>query len=107
MTIPAAERTVIRVRLPAHLRNLAQVSDELQLDVEGPVTAAAVLDVLETRYPVLRGTIREHGTLQRRAFVRYFAGEQDVSHDPPDQALPDEVTSGGQPFQIIGALAGG
>lgn len=99
--------SVIRVRLPAHLRNLAQVGDEVSLEVSGPATAAAVLDELEERYPVLRGTIREHGTLARRAYVRYFAGEQDISHDAPDAPLPDAVADGRQPFMVVGAMAGG
>lgn len=107
MTTPGADHTVIRVRLPAHLRNLAGVTDELQLEVGGPATAASVLDALEATHPVLRGTIRAHGTLERRAFVRYFAGEQDVSHDPPDRPLPDAVTRGAEPFSIVGSLAGG
>ncbi|HEX9888435.1 MAG TPA: MoaD/ThiS family protein [Nitriliruptorales bacterium] len=98
---------VIRVRLPAHLRKLAQVTDEVELELEAPVTVAAVLDALETVYPVLRGTIRERGTLERRAFVRYFAGEQDVSHDPPDAPLPAAVAAGQEPFHVVGALAGG
>jgi len=99
--------TLIRVRLPAHLRNLAQVADELEVEVPGVPTVAAVLDELEERYPVLRGTIREHGSLQRRAFVRFFAGEEDISHDPQDQPLPDAVATGKQPFMIVGAMAGG
>jgi sulfur-carrier protein len=98
---------VIRVVLPAHLRALAGVSGEVQVEVAGDVTAAAVIGVLEARYPVLRGTIREQATHQRRAFVRYFACEQDVSHDPPDQLLPDAVATGSEPLLIVGAMAGG
>jgi hypothetical protein len=97
----------IKVELPAHLRTLARVGDEVPVEVDGPVTQRAVLDALETAYPVLRGTIREHGTLKRRAFLRYFACEQDLSHDPPDAPLPDPVARGAEPFLIIGALAGG
>jgi hypothetical protein len=97
----------IKVELPAHLRTLARVGDEVPVQVDGPVTQRAVLDALETAYPVLRGTIREHGTLKRRAFLRYFACEQDLSHDPPDAPLPDPVARGTEPFLIIGALAGG
>jgi molybdopterin synthase sulfur carrier subunit len=97
----------IKVELPAHLRTLARVGDEVPVEVDGPVTQRAVLDALETAYPVLRGTIREHGTLKRRAFLRYFACEQDLSHDPPDAPLPDPVARGVEPFLIIGALAGG
>ena len=98
---------MIRVVLPAHLRTLAQVTGEVQLEVEGPATPAAVLDALEARYPMLRGTIRDHGTNKRRPFVRFFAGENDVSHDPPDQPLPDDVVRGREPFCVIGARAGG
>ena len=98
---------MIRVVLPAHLRTLAQVSGEIALDLEGPATPEAVLDTLEARYPVLRGTIRDHDTHRRRAFVRFFAGENDVSHDPPDAPLPPAVATGAEPFCIIGAMAGG
>lgn len=101
------DATVIRVRLPAHLRNLAQVADEVSVEVAGAATIAAVLDELERRYPVLRGTIREHGSLQRRAFVRFFAGGEDVSHAPQDQPLPDAVVAGKEPFMVVGAMAGG
>ena len=97
----------IRVELPAHLRTLARVGGEVPVQVEGPVTQRAVLDALEAAYPVLRGTIRDHGTLKRRAFLRYFACEQDLSHDPPDAPLPDPVARGAEPFLIVGALAGG
>ena len=98
---------MIRVVLPAHLRTLAHVDGEVKLEVEGPVTQRAVLDALEARYPVLRGTIRDHATRQRRAFVRYFACEQDLSHEPPDAPLPDAVATGAEPFLIVGAMAGG
>ena len=98
---------MIRVVLPAHLRTLAHVDGEVKLEVEGQVTLRAVLDALEARYPVLRGTIRDHGTRQRRAFVRYFACEQDLSHEPPDAPLPDAVATGAEPFLIVGAMAGG
>jgi molybdopterin synthase sulfur carrier subunit len=98
---------MIRVELPAHLRTLARVGGEVSLEVEGPVTLRSVLDALEETYPVLRGTIRDHGTLKRRAFLRFFACEQDLSHQPPDEALPPPVASGAEPFLIIGALAGG
>ncbi|HUX45069.1 MAG TPA: MoaD/ThiS family protein [Terracidiphilus sp.] len=99
--------TPIRVQLPYHLRNLAQVSGDVTLDVPAPVTIRAVLDALEARYPTLRGTIRDHGTLQRRAFLRFFACQQDLSLDPPDTPLPDEVLQGKEPFLILGAIAGG
>jgi molybdopterin synthase sulfur carrier subunit len=98
---------VIRVELPAHLRTLARVGGEVSVDVAGPVTQRAVLDALEAAYPVLRGTIREHGTLKRRAFLRFFVCEQDWSHEPPDAALPAPVAKGDEPFMIVGALAGG
>jgi molybdopterin synthase sulfur carrier subunit len=98
---------MIRVELPAHLRTLARVGAEVSVDVGGPVTLGSVLDALETAYPVLRGTIRDHGTLKRRAFVRFFACEQDWSHEPPDAILPRQVATGAEPFLIVGALAGG
>lgn len=98
---------MIRVMLPFHLRKLAQVDGEVQLAVEGPVTQRSVLDALEAKYPVLRGTIRDHGTLKRRAFLRFFACEQDLSHEPPDAPLPDAVATGAEPLLIIGAIAGG
>ena len=98
---------MIRVVLPAHLRTLAHVDGEVKLDVEGPVTQRAVLDTLEASYPMLRGTIRDHVTQQRRAFVRFFACEQDVSHEPPDAPLPDTIVRGAEPFLIVGAMAGG
>ena len=98
---------MIRVILPAHLRTLARVEGELKLDVEAPVTTRALLDALETRYPMLCGTIRDQVTLQRRAFVRFFACEQDVSQDSPDDPLPEAVAAGVEPFLIVGAMAGG
>lgn len=98
---------MIRVELPAHLRTLARVGGEVSIAVDGPVTLGSVLDALETAYPVLQGTIRDHGTLKRRAFLRFFACEQDLSHQPLDEALPPSVASGAEPFLIIGALAGG
>jgi hypothetical protein len=98
---------MIRVELPAHLRTLARVGGEVSIAVDGPVTLGSVLDALEAAYPVLQGTIRDHGTLKRRAFLRFFACEQDLSHQPPDEALPPSVASGAEPFLIIGALAGG
>jgi hypothetical protein len=98
---------MIRVLLPPHLRTLAQVHGDVELDVAGPVTQRSVLDALEARYPMLRGTIRDHGTLQRRAFLRFFACEEDLSHESPDAPLPDAVASGKEPFIVIGAIAGG
>ena len=98
---------MIRVVLPAHLRTLARVEGEVQLDVEGPVTQRSVLDALEARYPMLRGTLRDHVTQQRRPFVRFFACEQDLSHEPPDAPLPDAVVAGSEPFLVVGAIAGG
>ena len=98
---------MIRVVLPAHLRTLARVTGEVMLEVEGPVTQRAILDALETRYPMLRGTVRDHVTLKRRAFVRFFACEQDLSHESPDTLMPDPVASGAEPFLIVGAMAGG
>jgi sulfur-carrier protein len=98
---------VIRVELPQHLRTLAHVGREVELEVEGPVTQRSVLDALETRYPMLRGTIRDQVTQQRRAFLRFFACEEDLSHEPPDSRLPDAVASGKESFLIIGAIAGG
>jgi len=97
----------IRVVLPQHLRTLASVGSEVQLEVEGPVTQRSVLDALEARYPMLCGTIRDHVTRQRRPFLRFFACEEDLSHDPPDTPLPDAVVTGKEPFLIIGAIAGG
>jgi hypothetical protein len=98
---------MIRVILPFHLRNLAHVSNEVTLEVEGPITQRSVLDALEARYPMLRGAIRDHVTLERRPFLRFFACEEDLSHNPPDAPLPDAVASGKEPFLIIGAIAGG
>jgi molybdopterin synthase sulfur carrier subunit len=98
---------VIRVLLPAHLKALAHVHGEVSLAVEDPVTPASVLDALEASFPVLRGTIRDTGTLKRRAFVRYYACEQDLSHDPTDQPLPAAVVRGEEPFIVLGAMAGG
>jgi hypothetical protein len=98
---------MVRVILPTHLRNLAHVGSEVSLEVPPPITQRSILDALEARYPMLRGTIRDHGTLQRRAFLRFFACEQDLSHDPPDTPLPEEVVSGKEPFIVIGAIAGG
>jgi molybdopterin synthase sulfur carrier subunit len=98
---------VIRVVLPGHLRTLANVRGEVTLDLTGTVTQRAVLDELESRYPVLRGTMRDRQTFQRRAFVRFFACEQDLSHDGPDAPLPDDVLSGREPFVVVGAMAGG
>jgi molybdopterin converting factor small subunit len=98
---------VIRVVLPAHLRTLAHVDGEVKLDVEGRATQRAILDALEDRYPMLRGTIRDQVTQQRRAFVRFFACEEDLSHEPPDAPLPDAVVTGTEPFLVVGAMAGG
>lgn len=98
---------MIRVVLPAHLRTLARVNGEVQLDVEGPVTQRAVLDALEATYPMLCGTVRDRVTQQRRPFVRFFACEEDLSHAAPDAALPDAVATGAEPLLIIGAMAGG
>ncbi len=98
---------MIRVVLPFHLRTLAQVEDEVTLDVPGPVTLGSVLDALEARHPVLRGTIRDHETLRRRAFVRFFACKEDLSLDPPETPLPAAVIAGEEPFLIVGAMAGG
>jgi sulfur-carrier protein len=98
---------MIRVALPAHLRKLAGVDGEVDLDVEGQVTQRSVLDALESRYPMLRGTIRDHITQERRAFVRFFACTRDLSHDHPDDPLPDAVAKAAEPFLIVGAMAGG
>lgn len=98
---------MIRVILPAHLRMLAQVPGEVHLEIEGPATQRSVLDALEARYPMLRGTIRDHDTQQRRPFVRFFACEQDLSHESPDAPLPDAVATGAEPFLLVGAIAGG
>ena len=98
---------MIRVVLPAHLRTLARVDGEVKLDVPGQVTQRAVLDALEARYPMLRGTIRDHATRERRAFVRFFACEEDLSNEPPDAPLPAPVAAGTEPFLVVGAMAGG
>ena len=98
---------MIRVVIPYHLRNLARVQGEVQLEVPPPVTLGAVLDALEERYPVLRGAIREHGTLRRRPFLRFFACKEDLSHESPDTPLPQAIVSGSEPFLVIGAIAGG
>jgi len=98
---------MIRVTLPAHLRKLARVDGEVKLDVEGQVTQGSILDALEARYPMLRGTIRDQVTQRRRAFVRFFACAEDLSHEPPDAPLPDAVATGAEPFMIVGAIAGG
>ena len=98
---------MIRVVLPAHLRKLARVAGEVQVDVEGPVTLGSVLEALEARYPMLRGTIRDHVTLRRRSFVRFFACQEDWSHEAPDVPLPDAIASGAEPLLVVGAMAGG
>jgi len=105
---PDAQVTEVRVELPTHLRTLAGVEDEVRLDVSGrEPTVAAVLDSLEARYPVLRGTIREHGGGQRRAYMRYFACGEDLSHEPPGAPLPEAVIRGEEPLQVLGAISGG
>jgi sulfur-carrier protein len=98
---------MIRVALPAHLRTLAHVTGEVQLDVRDPVTQRSVLDALEASYPMLCGTIRDQRTYRRRAFVRFFACGEDLSHEPPDSPLPDAVAAGAEPFRVLGAMAGG
>ena len=98
---------MIRVELPPHLQTLAHVGREVKLDVRGDVTQRAVLDALEAAYPVLRGTIRDHVTLKRRPYLRFFACAEDLSHEPPDAALPQAVAAGAEPFMVVGALAGG
>src|SRR3954453_14274872 len=98
---------MIRVELPFHLRTLARIGGEVELEVAPPITQRAVLNALETRFPMLRGTIRDHVTQQRRSFLRFFACEQDLSHEPPDAPLPEAVASGKEPFIVIGAIAGG
>jgi hypothetical protein len=107
MTGPGASAASVRVALPYHLRNLARVGSEVTVELTGPVTVRAVLDALEARYPVLQGTIRDHLTLQRRPFLRFFACEEDLSHDSPDAPLPEPVVSGREPLLVIGAIAGG
>ncbi len=99
--------TAIKVTLPPHLRRLAKIEGELTLEVADPTTVTTVLDALESRYPVLRGTIRDHGTDDRRAFIRFFACGRDLSHDAPDELLPDSVKSGTEPLWVVGAIAGG
>jgi molybdopterin converting factor small subunit len=98
---------MIRVVLPAHLRTLARVKGKVELELEGPVTQRSILDALEAKYPMLRGTIRDHGTQQRRSFIRFFACGEDWSHESPDAPLPEAVASGTEPFLVVGALAGG
>ena len=98
---------MIRVELPAHLRTIARVDREVQLHVEGPVTQRSVIDALEARYPMLRGTIRDHTTLKRRPFLRFFACGEDLSHEPLDAPLPESVATGAEPYLVIGAIAGG
>ncbi|HXO88812.1 MAG TPA: MoaD/ThiS family protein [Candidatus Acidoferrales bacterium] len=98
---------MIQVVLPAHLRTLAHVDQDVSLELDGPVTLRAVLDALESRYPMLRGTIRDHLTLQRRPFLRFFACQEDISHESPDKPLPESVAAGKEPLMIIGAIAGG
>ena len=107
MTAPEQPTAQVRVQLPYHLRNLARVDGEVTLAVAGPVSVCSVLDALEARYPVLAGTIRDHHTQQRRSFLRFFACEEDLSLDPPDNPLPDAVAGGKEPLLIIGAIAGG
>ena len=98
---------MIRVVLPAHLRTLARVAGEVKVEIDGPATQRSLLDALETTYPMLRGTIRDHGAEQRRAFLRFFACEQDLSNESPDAPLPEAVVTGAEPFLIVGAMAGG
>ncbi len=98
---------MIRVVLPYHLRNLAKVGAEVSVAVDGEVSASSILDALEAEYPVLRGTIRDHGTLKRRPFLRYFVCEEDLSHEPPDTPLPAAIAEGREPFMVVGAIAGG
>jgi len=98
---------MIRVVLPFHLRNLARVEGEVELEVANPITVCTVLDALEAKYPALRGTIRDHGTLKRRPFIRFFACKEDLSLEPPDTQLPDEIANGAEPFLVVGAMAGG
>jgi molybdopterin synthase sulfur carrier subunit len=98
---------MVRIILPQHLRTLSQTGPEVQIEVRGPVTQRAVLDAIEAQYPMLRGTIRDHGSQQRRPFLRFFACGEDLSHEPPDTALPEAVASGVEPFLIVGAIAGG
>jgi molybdopterin synthase sulfur carrier subunit len=102
-----AATAMIRVVLPFHLRTLARVDGEVTLEVPGPITLRAVLDALEQRYPALRGTIRDHATLRRRPFLRFFACQQDLSHEPPDAPLPEALATGAEPLLVVGAIAGG
>jgi len=102
-----SDPSTVRVRLPTHLRTLVRIDGEVRLEVAGPLTTRSVLDALEARYPGLRGTIRDAGTLERRPFVRFFACEQDLSHEPPDAPLPAAVGTGAEPLLIVGAMAGG
>jgi molybdopterin synthase sulfur carrier subunit len=99
--------SVIRVELPAHLRNLAKVGNEVQVEVAGPVTQRSVIDALEARYPMLQGTIRDHVTKKRRAFIRFFACGEDVSHESPDSSLPEAIANAREPLMVVGAVAGG
>ena len=98
---------MIRVVLPFHLRNLARVESEVEVEVPSPATIGAVIDAIEAKYPALRGTIRDHGTLKRRPFIRYFACKEDLSHEPPETQLPEAVVKGEEPFLVVGAMAGG
>lgn len=98
---------MIRIVLPFHLRTLSRVAGDVEVEIDGPVTQGSVLDALEARYPMLRGTIRDHGTLRRRAFLRFFACGRDLSHEAPDAPLPDAVATGAEPFEVVGAIAGG
>ena len=104
---PSPGTGVVRVVLPAHLQSLARTGAEVDIDVEGPVSQRSVLDALEARYPMLQGTLRDQTTRVRRPFIRFFAGEEDLSHEPPDAPLPDAMAAGAEPFVIVGAIAGG
>lgn len=103
----STEKSMIRIVLPFHLRTLARVGDEVQLEVAAPVTVGSILAAIEAAYPMLRGTIRDHGTLKRRPFIRFFACGRDYSLDPAETALPEAIASGAEPFQVVGAIAGG
>ena len=98
---------MIRIEIPVHLRTLARVHDEVQVEVEGPVTQASVIDALEAKYPMLRGTVRDYATRRRRPFIRFFACGEDLSNEPPDAALPEAIATGAEPYLIVGAIAGG
>ena len=98
---------MIRVLLPTHLCRLAKTEREVELQIDGPVTQRAILDALEAKFPMLQGTMRDHGTLQRRAFIRFFAAGQDLSHEPPDAPLPEQVATGAERFMVVGAMSGG